>query len=70
MLRMLRRIRETAEGDLPPRILPLLPDQLSIVYVETSTEGVNLHSLRIDMEGEFIDRWPHGFFDERAEELF
>jgi len=25
---------------------------------------------RVDSEGEFIDRWPKGFFDERAEELF
>ena len=24
----------------------------------------------IDEDGEFIDRWPHGFFGERAEELF
>ena len=70
MLRLLRRIRETAEGDLPPGVLPLIPDQLSIVYVETSSEGVNFHSLRVDREGEFIDRWPHGFFDERVEELF
>ena len=26
--------------------------------------------LRVDREGEFIDRWPKGFFEERAEELF
>jgi hypothetical protein len=26
--------------------------------------------LRIDDTGEFIDRWPRGFFEERAEELF
>ena len=70
MLRLLRRIRETAEGVLPPGLLPLLPDQLSIVYIETNSDGVNFHSLRVDREGEFIDRWPHGFFDERAEELF
>jgi hypothetical protein len=24
----------------------------------------------VDKEGEFIDRWPKGFFEERAEELF
>ena len=70
MLRLLRRIRETAEGVLPPGVLPFLPDQLSIVYVETSSDGVKFRSLRVDREGEFIDRWPHGFFDERAEELF
>ena len=33
---------------------------------------MRIHSvtLRVDREGEFIDRWPKGFFEERAEELF
>ena len=70
MLRLLRRVRETAEGDLPPGALSLTPDPLSIVYVEPTEDGVNFQPLRIDEEGEFIDRWPSGFFEERAEELF
>ena len=70
MLRLLRRIRETAEGELPPMAPSLTPDALSVVYVETSDDDVNFRPLRIDKEGEFIDRWPRGFFDERAEELF
>ena len=70
MLRLLRRVRETIEGDLPPGAPSLTPDPLSIVYVEPTGTGVNFRPLRIDAEGEFIDRWPSGFFDERAEELF
>ena len=70
MLRLLRRVRETAEGDLPPGAPSLTPDPLSIVYVEPADDGVNFRPLRIDEEGEFIDRWPSGFFEERAEELF
>ena len=70
MLRLLRRVRETAEGDLPPGAPSLTPDPLSIVYVEPADDGVNFRPLRIDDEGEFIDRWPSGFFEERAEELF
>lgn len=70
MLRLLRRVRETTEGDLPPGAPPLKPDPLSIVYVEPTGDGVNFRPLRIDREGEFIDRWPTGFFEERAEELF
>ena len=70
MLRLLRRVRETAEGDLPPGAPSLTPDPLSIVYVEPADDGVNFWPLRIDEEGEFIDRWPSGFFEERAEELF
>ena len=70
MLRLLRRIRETAEGDLPPLAPSLTPDPLSIVYVEPADDGVKFRPLRIDEEGEFIDRWPSGFFEERSEELF
>lgn len=70
MLRLLRRIRQTSEGELPPGALPLTPDAVSVIYVETGEDGVKFYSLRVDEEGEFIDRWPQGFFDERAEELF
>jgi predicted ATPase len=70
MLRLLRRIRETSEGNLPPGISGLNPDDLSVVYVESNEEGVQFQQLRIDQTGEFLDRWPRGFFEERAEELF
>jgi len=70
MLRFLRRIRETYEDNLPPGKEPLKPDQLAVYYVEQSGAGVSLVSIRVSEEGEFIDRWPKGFFSERAEELF
>jgi hypothetical protein len=70
MLRLLRRIRETSEGNLPPGISGLNPDDLSVVYVESNEEGVQFRQLCIDQTGEFLDRWPRGFFEERAEELF
>lgn len=70
MLRLLRRIRETTEGDLPPGVIGLTPENLSVIYVENDGDGVRFRPLRVDSEGEFIDRWPKGFFDERAEELF
>jgi hypothetical protein len=70
LLRLLRRIRETGEDELPPGKEPLLPDQLSVYYVEQGENGVSLTKIRVDKDGEFIDRWPKGFFSERAEELF
>lgn len=70
ILRLLRRIRETTEGELPESVLPLQPDDLSVQYVENTVEGVRITRLRVDEQGEFIDRWPKGFFLERAEELF
>ncbi|MDF1594442.1 MAG: DUF3696 domain-containing protein, partial [Desulfobacterales bacterium] len=70
ILRLLRRIRETSEDELPPGKYPLKPDQLGVYYVEQGEKGVSLTRIRVDQDGEFIDRWPKGFFGERAEELF
>ena len=70
ILRLLRRIRETAEGELPPGVMPLKPDDVGVVYVQPGENGVELVPLPIDETGEFTTRWPKGFFDERAEELF
>lgn len=70
MLRLLRRIRETTENEVPPGVIGLSPEDLSVIYVESGDEGVRFRPLRVDRAGEFIDRWPKGFFEERAEELF
>ena len=70
ILRILRRVRETTENELPPGVTGLKPDDLSVIYVDKTEEGVQLRNLRVDEEGEFIDRWPKGFFDERTDELF
>ncbi|TPL86790.1 hypothetical protein FJ950_10335 [Mesorhizobium sp. B2-3-14] len=70
MLRLLRRIRETTENEIPPGVIGLSTNDLSVIYVESADSGVRFQSLRVDSEGEFVDRWPKGFFEERAEELF
>jgi predicted ATPase len=70
MLRLLRRIRETSDDELPPGAPQLSPDSLSIYFSEKSENGIAFLPIRVDREGEFIDRWPHGFFRERAEELY
>ena len=70
MLRLLRRIRETTDDELPPGVAGLTPEDLSVIYVESADEGVRFRSLHVDAEGEFLDRWPRGFFEERAGELF
>ena len=70
MLRLLRRIRETTDDELPPGVAGLTLEDLSVIYVESAGEGVRFRSLRVDAEGEFLDRWPRGFFEERAGELF
>lgn len=70
MLRLLRRIRETTDDELPPGVAGLSADDLSVIYVESGLEGVRFRPLGVDEEGEFRDQWPQGFFEERAGELF
>ncbi len=70
ILRLLRRIRQTTDNELPDHIPPVQPDDVCVLYVDNLGDGTTIKRLRIDEHGEFIDRWPHGFFSERAEELF
>jgi len=69
MLRFLRRIRETGENEAPKN-RNLMPEELSIYFIEQGEAGITCKSIRVDEDGDFIDRWPQGFFEERAGELF
>jgi hypothetical protein len=70
ILRILRRIRESTEGDLPNGLQPLAPEDVSIIYLDTAVGGAKATRIEIDRYGEFTSRWPSGFFAERSEELF
>lgn len=70
ILRLLRRIRETTNGELPEGHEPVKPSDVAVIYAEPTEKGTLLKELRITEDGEFADRWPGGFFPERAEELF
>lgn len=59
MLRLQRRIREGK----------LSPEDISVVYVDRSEDGAVCLQLRLDNEGDFIDHWPDGFFDEDYKEV-
>lgn len=70
ILRLLRRIRETAAGELPPGAPRLTPEDVAVHYIQPGAHGTMIKRLRIDESGDFVDEWPRGFFDERDEELF
>jgi predicted ATPase len=69
ILRLLRRIRETHQGRLPPGHPGLTPEQVSVIYLARGPHGSEVYHLRIAESGEFIDPWPKGFFDERWQEV-
>ena len=68
LLRLLRRIRETARGEAPKE-RELTPEEIAVYFVETTPGGTEIRSLPLDNRGGFEERWPKGFFDEREEEI-
>jgi len=68
---MLRRIRQTTNGTLPSPDLALTPDELAVVYFNPKPDGsTEVKTLAVTAEGDFADRWPRGFFNERDADLF
>ena len=58
-----RRIQtRVAQGDLRP-------SEVSVLYVDPSTEGSTIEVLEMDHKGDFIDEWPAGFFADRQLEI-
>ena len=70
ILRILRRIRETTDGELPQDVTAADPSDIAIYYVKMGEGGTRMTRIGITEDGEFSDHWPDGFFPERAEELF
>jgi len=60
MLRLQKLIRK---GELKP-------EDVSVIYVDRTPEGSKCLHLRLDEEGDFIDEWPGGFFEEDFNEIF
>ncbi len=70
LLRILRRIRETTDGELPPDVPDVHPEHVAVLYVQPGREDTEVLHIPITPDGEFERAWPNGFFAERAEELF
>ena len=71
LLRVLKRIRMTSEGKALDPELKCLPEAVSVLYFDPLPDGSTaIRQLRISRGGDFMDRWPAGFFEERDRELF
>ena len=57
-------------NEIAPGCREIRPEDVQVLYSKQTEEGVKLYSLPITPEGDFAMRWPDGFFEERAEELF
>ncbi len=72
LLRIMRRIRETTSGGLVDGIQAIEAKDVQILFVMPSTngEGSIIKKIALDEEGEMIDNWPGGFFEEGFNERF
>lgn len=70
LLRLLRRIRETTNGEHPPGAYPFMASQLGVNYIEVPVDKVEVRQLEVSSDGDSAGEWPKGFFEERAGELF
>ncbi len=71
LLRILKRIRQTSTGQVNDPELRCQPEAVAVLFFEPKEDGTTeVHQLRITRGGDFMDRWPRGFFDERNAELF
>ena len=70
LLRILRRIRETTEGELPEGLPAVHPEQVAVLYVQPGPENTEVLHIPVTHDGEFERPWPEGFFAERSKELF
>jgi predicted ATPase len=69
ILRILRRVRETTEKRLPQGMEPIKPEDITVVYVEPTSNGSIIKQLTVTPDGDFAEPWPGGFFAERFEDL-
>jgi len=70
LLRIMRRMRETASGNLPQSIPPVRPEDVAVLFVQPKGSSAAVRHLELDEEGRLLDPWPGGFFEEGYRERF
>ena len=69
ILRLMRRIRETADQENEKNVF-LSPEDIAVYYMKNGKNGVKATHITINEQGDFDSLWPDGFFSERSKELF
>lgn len=70
LLKVMRLIRNS-ESRKDDSINPITYDRVSVLYFEPLSSGeTQVKRLRLAPDGQLIDRWPGGFFNERFKDIF
>jgi len=65
LLRLMRRIREPSNAGHR-----LKPEDLAVYYLDVVDGSTRIQRINIDEDGDFVDKWPGGFFEESFNENF
>lgn len=70
LLRIMRRMRETFEGELSKGIPEVRPEHVMVLYVEPDGARSIVREMPLNERGELVKAWPGGFFEEGLREVF
>lgn len=70
LLRIMKRIRQTQDGDLPKDVPPASADDIAVYLIQNEGKGVTVMQMRMNARGEFLKPWPRGLFEESLRETF
>lgn len=70
ILRLLKVIRESYSKENLLEERALLAEDVNVIFAVKDDGVTTYKKLRISKNGDFLDKWPEGFFEERDQELF
>lgn len=70
LLRIMKRMRQTANGELEEGRLPIEPSHVSVLFVEPDGSRSIVREMPLNARGELVKAWPGGFFEEGLKEVF
>lgn len=70
LLRVMRRMRETSNGNLLEGFPHVTPKDVCVLFVQPKGTSSAVRHLELDEEGQLLDAWPGGFFEEGYRERF
>ena len=65
----MRRMRETSTGKLPEGAIPVRPEDVAVLFVESDGSQSIVREMPLNERGELVKAWPGGFFEEGLREI-
>ena len=70
LLRIMKRMRQSFDNELPEGALPVRPEDVMVLFVEPDGKRSIIREMPLNERGELVKAWPGGFFEEGLQEIF